>query len=113
MSNPEITIIGNIGTAIEKKLVGDSKKVEFRVITSDRVKDEHGNWSDKNKSGWSVEAWDKTAERCADHLEIGDPVIIIGVIHDHSWTDRDGTSRIRQVVRISSIGLDVTRAKIK
>jgi single-strand DNA-binding protein len=80
VSNPNITVIGRIGTDPEFRSFGTSENVKFRVITSDRRKSDNGLWEDVNTSGWNVVAWGKLAESCKNLIEKGQEVFILGSI---------------------------------
>ena len=105
MSNPTITIIGRIGTEPEFRSFGTSENVKFRVITSDRRKNENGIWEDNNTSGWNIIAWGKLAESCKNLIEKGQEVSILGSIREDSWTDKEGNSRKTIEVNASNIAV--------
>jgi single-strand DNA-binding protein len=105
MSNPTITIIGRIGTDPEFRSFSTSENVKFRVITSDRRKNENGIWEDVNTSGWNIVAWGKLAESCKDLIEKGQEVFILGSIKEDTWSDKDGNQRKTMEVNASSIAI--------
>lgn len=105
MSNPTVTIIGRVGTEPEFRSFGSSENVKFRVITSDRRKNEDGIWEDNNTSGWNVVAWGKLAESCKNIIEKGQEVFILGSIREDSWTDKEGNNRKTIEVNASNIAV--------
>ena len=105
MSNPEITIVGRIGTEPEYKTFGGNNILKFRVITSDRRKTDDGRWEDVNTSGWNIVGWNKLAESSKNVLEKGQEVIIVGTMKEDSWTDKDGNNRKTTEVTASNIGV--------
>lgn len=105
MSNPTTTIIGRIGTDPEFKTFGDRAIVKFRVITSDRRKNDNGVWEDLNTSGWNIVAWGSLAESCKNIIEKGQEVIVMGSMKEDSWTDKDGNPRKTTEVNASSIAV--------
>jgi single-strand DNA-binding protein len=105
MSNPTITIIGRVGTDPEFRSFGNSENVKFRVITSDRRKNENGVWEDNNTSGWNIVAWGKLAESCKNLIEKGQEVFILGAIREDSWTDKEGNNRKTIEVNASNIAV--------
>lgn len=105
MSNPTITIVGRIGTEPEFRSFGTSENVKFRVITSDRRKNENGVWEDANTSGWSIVAWGKLAESCKNLIEKGQEVFILGSIKEDTWTDKEGNQRKSMEVNASNIAI--------
>lgn len=107
MANPTVVISGRVGTDIESRTVGGSQKVKFRLITSDRRKNDKDEWEDKNTSGWNITAWDKLAERVLNHLEKGDPVTVQGVAYEDSWEDKEGNKRKTVEIKANNISLDL------
>ena len=105
MSNPNITIVGRIGTDPEFKNFGGNNIVKFRVITSDRRKTDDGKWEDVNTSGWNIVGWNKLAESSQNILEKGQEVIIIGSMKEDSWTDKDGNNRKTTEINASNIAV--------
>ena len=111
MSNPEVTIIGRIGTEPEYRNFGNNNIVKFRVITSDRRKNDEGVWEDANTSGWNIAAWNKLAESSKNILEKGQEVIIIGSMKEDSWTDKDGN--VRKTTEVTASNVAVTTFSIQ
>jgi single-strand DNA-binding protein len=105
MSNPEITIIGRLAADPEFKEFGNGTIAKFRVITSDRRKNEDGNWVDINTSGWNIVAWNTLAESCRNVLAKGYEVVVIGSIKEDSWTDKEGATRKTVEVTASSVAV--------
>ena len=105
MSNPEVTIIGRLAADPEFKEFGNGTIAKFRIITSDRRKNEDGQWVDINTSGWNVAAWNNLAESCRNVLAKGQEVIVIGTIKEEGWTDREGNSRKSVEVNASTVGV--------
>ena len=112
MSNPNIVLSGRIGTDIETRTMSDgTQKAKFRLITSDRKKNDRGDWEDVNTSGWTVVAWDKLANRVVDNLSKGDPVIIQGTIKEVSWIDQEGNKKKSTETRASDIAINLYALK--
>lgn len=105
MSNPSITIVGRIGTDPEFKNFGGNNIVKFRLITSDRRKNEDGKWEDVNTSGWNIVAWNNVAESCKGILEKGQEVVVIGTAKEDSWTDSSGLTRKSVEINASNIAV--------
>lgn len=105
MSNPEITIVGRLAADPEYREFGSNTVAKFRVITSDRRKNEDGNWVDINTSGWNIAAWNKLSESCRNVLLKGHEVMILGSVKEDTWTDKDGNSRKTVEVTASTIGV--------
>jgi single-strand DNA-binding protein len=105
MSNPEITIVGRLAADPEFRDFGNNSVAKFRVITSDRRKNEDGNWVDVNTSGWNIAAWNNLSESCKNVLAKGQEVIVIGSVKEDTWTDKEGNSRKSVEVTASNIGI--------
>lgn len=112
MSNPNIVLSGRIGTDIEARTMSDgTQKAKFRIITSDRRKNEYGQWEDKDTSGWTVVAWDSLAKKVIQHLSKGDPVTIQGTIKEVSWMDQEGNKKKSTETRASEISINLYALK--
>jgi single-strand DNA-binding protein len=107
MANPSITIKGNLASDPEIRQLANSKVVKMRVITNDAYKDDTGQWQNKDTSGWTIEAWGDLAERAYDILKKGDSVVVMGVIKERNFEDKDGNKRYVVEVKASSIALDL------
>jgi single-strand DNA-binding protein len=105
MSNPNVTIVGRLAADPEFKNFGSSAVAKFRVITSDRRKNEDGKWEDVNTSGWNVVAWNSTADSCKNILEKGQEVVVIGSIKEDLWTDKEGNNRKSIEVNASNVAV--------
>ena len=108
MANPDITIKGNLASDPEIRSLPTTKVVKMRVITNDWFKDEHGDFKNKDTSGWTIEAWGELAERANSLLKKGDNVTIMGTIKERSFDDKEGNKRYVVEVKASSIALDLT-----
>jgi single-strand DNA-binding protein len=111
MSNPNLTIIGRIGTDPEFKTYNGTPVVKFRVITSDRRKNEQGQWEDVNTSGWNVSAWNNVADSAKGTLKKGQEVIIMGNMKEDTWKDNEGNPRRSVEIKANSIGISTYSVK--
>lgn len=100
--NPKVTIVGRLGADPES--VG-STGVKLRVVTSDRTKNDKGEWEDRDTSWWTVKAWKTLAEQTKKTLKKGQEVMITGTIYQESWTDSSGNNRTSYEVNADSVGL--------
>ena len=100
--NPVVTIVGRIGQ--EPESVG-SNGIRVRVATNDRVKNDQGQWEDKNTSWWTVKAWKTLAEQSKGVLKKGQEVIIVGKIYEENWTDQSGNKRTSYEINAESIAV--------
>jgi single-strand DNA-binding protein len=111
MSNPNLTIIGRIGTDPEFKTYNGTPVVKFRVITSDRRKNDQGQWEDVNTSGWNVSAWNNVADSAKGTLKKGQEVIIMGNMKEDTWKDAEGNTRRSVDIKASNIGISTYSVK--
>ena len=80
--NPKVTLVGRLGADPES--VGTSG-VRLRVVTSDRAKNDKGEWEDRDTSWWTVKAWKTLAEQTKKTLKKGQEVIITGTIYQVAY----------------------------
>jgi single-strand DNA-binding protein len=102
--NPEITLVGRLGMEPEK--IGNGQQgIRLRMVTSDRIKNQAGEWIDKDTSWWTVKLWGRTAEQAFKTLKKGQEVMVRGTIFQDSWTDKDGSTKTTYEIRGESIGV--------
>jgi single-strand DNA-binding protein len=107
MANPSITVKGNVASDPEIRQLPNNKVLKMRVITNDSFKDDSGQWQNKDTSGWTIEAWGDLAERAYDIIKKGDSVVVMGVIKERNFEDKDGNKRYVVEVKASSVALDL------
>jgi len=114
MSQP-LTIVGNLAADVELKFTPQGKAVaKFPVATSERFKNEKGEWDSRNLTYWNVSVWDKQAENVADTLSKGDEVIIYGKAYTTSWEDKNtGEKRSRMEVTATKVAVSLNRVSAK
>lgn len=100
--NPKVTLVGRLGADPES--VG-TNGVRLRVVTSDRAKNDKGEWEDRDTSWWTVKAWKTLAEQTKKTLKKGQEVMITGTMYQESWTDSAGNNRTSYEVVADSVGL--------
>lgn len=100
--NPKVTLVGRLGADPES--VGTSG-VRLRVVTSDRAKNDKGEWEDRDTSWWTVKAWKTLAEQTKKTLRKGQEVMVTGTIYQENWTDNAGNNRTSYEVVADSVGL--------
>ena len=89
MSNTTI-LTGNLGAAVETHTF-DSGKVKATFSIATEVRDAQGN---KTTVWHRVSLWGKRGERAASLLYKGAKVLVHGEESQHSYTDKNGNSRI-------------------
>lgn len=65
----------------------------------------HNEEMQKEVSFFDVETWSKLADKCADQLEKGRGVRVVGRLRQDRWTDREGQNRSR--VKIVAEHVDI------
>ena len=84
--NPKITIVGRLGK--DPEAIGSGAR--FTVATKDRVKNDKGEWEDRDTSWWTVKAWKTLGQQALSSLKKGQEVIIYGTIYQENWKDSNG-----------------------
>lgn len=111
MSTPQIIIVGNLASDPEIGTTQSGKTyARIAVMSSNRVKDQSGNWGDGDKSTKRCTAWNDLADHIGQSLHKGDQVIVIGHEHDTSWQGKDGNTRYGTDVIVSEIGASLRYA---
>jgi single-strand DNA-binding protein len=86
-------IVGNLGRDPEMRTTqGGTQVANFSVATSDRFKDQSGEWQERTE--WHrIVAFGRTAEICGQYLSKGRSVYIEGAIRTNKWEDKEGQTR--------------------
>lgn len=93
MSTP-VNLAGRVTAQPELKFSGSGQPVaKFTVVTSRRVKDKAGEWTDADTSFWDVVAFGQLAENVAESLEKGTAVLVSGRAAQRTWEAQDGSKR--------------------
>lgn len=110
-----LTIIGNVTNDVELKFTPQGKAVaKFGVATSERFKNDNGEWDSRNLTYWNIIVWDKQAENIADSIGKGDEVIVYGKAYTTSWEDKNtGEKRSRMEVTATKVAVSLARATAK
>jgi single-strand DNA-binding protein len=85
----KVTLVGNVGKDPEIKFAASGAAVAtFSLATSDRTKDQAGNWIDRTE--WhNLVAFQRTAEIIRDYVKKGSKLYIEGRIQTRSWDDKE------------------------
>jgi single-strand DNA-binding protein len=98
------TLLGHLGRDPEIRATqGGTIIATFSLATSDRRKDNQGEWQDATE--WhNLIAFNRTAEICRDYLSKGSQVYIEGKIQTRSWEDKDsGAMRYRTEILVNEL----------
>ena len=116
MSQLPITLSGNLTDApVCKTFDTGSTLTRMRVATSRRVRteteDANGNaqWADTDLLYIDVECWGQLAVNTHVSLAKGMPVIVVGRLVSDKWTDADGNTRYKHIIKANQIALELTR----
>jgi single-strand DNA-binding protein len=105
-----VTLTGTLGQDPELRFTQAGKAVvSLSMVTSKSVKGEDGKWQDTETTWWRVTAWDQMAENCAETLQKGDPVIVVGRTFMETFEDKSGVERQSLKVSAFNVGLDLKR----
>lgn len=85
----KVTLIGNLGSDADTKVLENSKVTKLSVATSDDYKDKGGNWA--NVTDWhNVVVWNSDS---AEALKKGMQVYVEGKIKTRKYQDSEGKDR--------------------
>ena len=107
MSNPIVTIEGNLAADPDFKSFATGNLLKFRVMTNDRTKNADGEWVNKDTSGWNVDAWSAIADASNGVLKKGMGVIVTGKIYQRSYDNKDGNKVTVTEIKADSIAINV------
>jgi single-strand DNA-binding protein len=95
-----LTIEGNLTSAPKFGVTRDKPWTNFDVaVNSRRYNDEAKEWEDGETVFHRVSAFGKLAENIQSSLKKGDPVVVVGDLEFHDYTDKDGNTREgRQII---------------
>jgi single-strand DNA-binding protein len=102
----KVTLIGNVGKDPEIKFAANGNAIaSFSLATTDRTKDQGGNWTDRTE--WhSLVAFQRTAEIIRDYVKKGSKLYIEGRIQTRSWDDKNsGEKKYRTEIIVGDLVL--------
>jgi single-strand DNA-binding protein len=102
----KVTLLGNAGKDPEVRATNSGTiVVNFSLATTDRVKDQSGNWTDRTE--WhNLVAFKRTAEIIRDYVKKGSKIYIEGRIQTRSWDDKtSGEKKYRTEIIVNDISL--------
>jgi len=85
----KVFLLGRLGKDPEMRATASGMNIaSFTLATSDRQKDQQGNWQDKTE--WhNLVAFQRTAEIVRDYCKKGSQVFVEGKIQTRSWDDKE------------------------
>ncbi|QNI34603.1 single-stranded DNA-binding protein [Alloacidobacterium dinghuense] len=102
----KVILLGNVGKDPEiRATAGGTMVANFSLATTDRVKDQGGNWSDRTE--WhNLVAFQRTAEIIRDYVKKGSKLYVEGKIQTRSWDDKQtGEKKYRTEIIINDLSL--------
>jgi single-strand DNA-binding protein len=103
----KVILLGNVGKDPEIRSTGGGTMVaQFSIATSERSKDQQGNWVDRTE--WhNIVAYGKVAEIIRDYVKKGSKLYVEGRLQTRNWDDKDHAGRkvYRTEIIISDLSL--------
>jgi len=102
----KVILLGNVGKDPEIRSTPSGTMVaNFSLATTDRVKDQTGNWIDRTE--WhNLVAFQRTAEIIRDYVKKGSKLYVEGKIQTRSWDDKtSGEKKYRTEIIINDLSL--------
>lgn len=112
MSQPIITVVGNVATKPRLTTTRQGVPIAmFRVAYTHRRRNRNtGFWEDGDTSWYRVVVWREWSHNVAKSLNLGDPVVVTGRLSVKDWT-RDGKAGTDAEISAMSIGHDLRRGE--
>jgi single-strand DNA-binding protein len=107
-----ITTEGNLTTDPELRFTKTTGQAvcTIRLAVSSRRKNIDGEYEDTPAVFYEATVWGQLAEHLADTVHRGDRLLVHGSTHDEEWTDREGDTRVKHVLQVSSAGVSLRYA---
>jgi single-strand DNA-binding protein len=102
----KVILLGNVGKDPDIKVLPSGQPVaNFGLATSERYKDQQGNWQDKTE--WhNLTAYGKLAEIVRDYVKKGNKLYAEGRLTTRSWDDKDSGKKVyRTEIVVGDISL--------
>jgi len=102
----KVTLLGNVGKDPEiRSTAGGTMVANLTLATSDRQKDQQGNWQDRTE--WhNLVAFTRTAEIVRDYVKKGSKLYVEGKITTRSWGDKEsGQKRYKTEILVNELVL--------
>lgn len=101
-----VFLLGNVGKDPEIRSTGGGTMVaNFGLATSERYKDQQGNWQDRTE--WhNVVAYARLAEIIRDYVKKGSKLFVEGRLTTRNWEDKEHPGR--KVYRTEIVASDLS-----
>jgi single-strand DNA-binding protein len=110
MNETQVTVVGNVVTAISKRRLDDGTVVaNFRVGNNERRYDRSTDrWVPGERLYVQVQCWRRLAENAAASLAMGDPVVVTGRLFTRNYA-HDGQRRSVVTLDAHTVAADLSR----
>lgn len=96
---PRVAVEGRLVADPELRFASTGTAVgSFRLVASDRRKNEAGEWEDADTLWLPVTCFKKLAENVIESVEKGDLVVVTGKLKTDEWETEHGEKRSRTVM---------------
>jgi single-strand DNA-binding protein len=102
----KVILLGNVGKDPEIRAAGSGTTIaSFSIATSERFKDQTGNWADRTE--WhNLVAFGKVAEIIRDYVKKGAKLYVEGALRTSSWDDKtSGQKRYKTEIIVNDVSL--------
>lgn len=102
----KVILLGNVGKDPEIRVLPSGQPVaNFSIATSERFKDQQGNWQDRTE--WhNMTAYGKLAEIIRDYVKKGSKLYTEGRLTTRSWDDKESGKKVyRTEIVVGDISL--------
>ncbi len=99
----KVFLLGRLGGEPESRQAGSTTVSNFTVATSEKFKNQQGEWQEKTE--WHrVVAWGRLAEICKEYLHKGSQVYIEGKLQTRSW-EKEGVKQYTTEIVITDMNM--------
>lgn len=114
MTAIQVTVTGNLTADPEMRFTSTGVGVaSFTVASSERFRDDSGQWKDGATSFVRCNVFRDLAEHVVESLAKGDRVIVAGTLRQRDYEAKDGTKRTVWEVAVSEVGAALKYATVK
>lgn len=112
---PEITVAGNVVAAPETRFTNAGVMVaNFRIAANDRrYNQQTGEWENAGATFLRCSIWRQAAEHVVESLNVGDRVLVTGVLRQSEWETQEGEKRTSYELAVNEIGISLKFATAK
>lgn len=100
----EATLVGSVGKLVKLNVVGakSTPVANFTLATNTSWKDKTTGERKQDTQWHNIETWAHNATFCAEHVKVGDLVLIVGPIITDKF-EKDGATQFRTKIRAEKV----------